>query len=95
MTGCWIPSAWLMLSGWPRSWRATPRSGWFWAGTITVRCWAASRTRPRLFLPPPPGASALALNEGQPFAKRSSELKGWTLHIWSEEDGFASHFMGL
>ncbi len=37
----------------------------------------------------------LALNEGQPFAKRSSELKGWTLHIWSEEDGFASHFMGL
>lgn len=37
----------------------------------------------------------LALNPDQPLAARSRELRGWALHVWSPEAGFASHFMTL
>jgi 3',5'-cyclic AMP phosphodiesterase CpdA len=50
---------------------------------------------PAIISPSTAWTFGLALNEGQPFAKRSAEMKGWTLHIWSEADGFVSHFMGL
>jgi 3',5'-cyclic-AMP phosphodiesterase len=50
---------------------------------------------PAIISPSTAWTFGLALNEGQPFAKRASELKGWTLHIWTDADGFTSHFMGL
>lgn len=37
----------------------------------------------------------LALSDAQPIAPHTSEQTGWMLHVWSEQDGFASHFMGL
>lgn len=37
----------------------------------------------------------LAFNPGQPFAKREAATKGWALHVWDAEHGFASHFIGL
>lgn len=37
----------------------------------------------------------LALNDEQPIAPRTNEQTGWMLHAWTEQGGFASHFMGL
>ncbi|MGQ0533934.1 MAG: phosphodiesterase [Caulobacteraceae bacterium] len=37
----------------------------------------------------------LALNEGQDIAAKTAEQPGWVLHLWTEADGFVSHFMGL
>ncbi|MBN8605636.1 MAG: metallophosphoesterase [Caulobacterales bacterium] len=37
----------------------------------------------------------LAMHDGQPIAPRTSEQPGWMLHAWTEQGGFASHFMGL
>lgn len=37
----------------------------------------------------------LAMNEGQPIAPKTPEQPGWMLHVWTPEQGFASHFMGL
>lgn len=37
----------------------------------------------------------LAMNAGQPIAPRTQEPTGWMLHVWTEEAGFASHFMAL
>lgn len=37
----------------------------------------------------------LALHAGQPIAPKTSEQPGWMLHVWTEQTGFASHFIGL
>lgn len=37
----------------------------------------------------------LAMHDDQPIAPRTSEQTGWMLHAWTEQGGFASHFMGL
>lgn len=37
----------------------------------------------------------LALEDGQPIAPKTGEEPGWMLHIWTQDSGFASHFMGL
>lgn len=37
----------------------------------------------------------LALSDAQPIAPHTQEQPGWMLHVWTEQDGFASHFMGL
>lgn len=37
----------------------------------------------------------LALNPGQPLARRSAETDGWALHVWDEAGGLATHVMGL
>lgn len=37
----------------------------------------------------------LALHPGQQIAPKTLEAPGWTLHVWVEQHGFASHFMGL
>jgi len=37
----------------------------------------------------------LALHPGQEIAPITSEQPGWMLHAWTQQAGFASHFMGL
>lgn len=37
----------------------------------------------------------LATLEEHTLAPKTAEQPGWMLHIWTEEAGFASHFMGL
>lgn len=37
----------------------------------------------------------LALHEGQHIAPKTLEQPGWMMHVWTEQHGFASHFMGL
>ena len=37
----------------------------------------------------------LALNPGQPLARRSPETDGWALHVWDEAAGLATHIMGF
>ncbi|HYD88563.1 MAG TPA: metallophosphoesterase [Vitreimonas sp.] len=37
----------------------------------------------------------LALHPGQEIAPITAEQPGWMLHAWTQQGGFASHFMGL
>ncbi len=37
----------------------------------------------------------LALRDGDRLAPRTNEQPGWMLHVWTQESGLASHFMGL
>lgn len=37
----------------------------------------------------------LALNDSQQIAPKTTEQPGWMLHVWTEQGGIASHFMGL
>ena len=50
---------------------------------------------PVIIAPSTSWAYGLALTDAQPIAPKTSEQPGWMLHIWSEQDGFVSHFMGL
>lgn len=37
----------------------------------------------------------LAMDAAQPIAPRTQEPPGWMLHVWTQDAGFASHFMAL
>lgn len=50
---------------------------------------------PAIIAPSTSWVYGLSMSEGQPMAPKTAEQPGWMLHIWSPEQGFASHFMGL
>lgn len=37
----------------------------------------------------------LALHDGQKIAPKTNDQPGWMLHVWSQNHGLASHFMGI
>lgn len=50
---------------------------------------------PVIVAPSTSWAYGLAMLDDQPIAPRTREEPGWVLHAWTENGGFASHFMGL
>lgn len=50
---------------------------------------------PTVVAPSTSWAYGLAAHPDQPIAPRTDEEPGWMLHIWTQDSGFASHFMGL
>ncbi|MES1200404.1 MAG: metallophosphoesterase [Pseudomonadota bacterium] len=50
---------------------------------------------PAIVCPSTAWTFTLAFKPGDPLAKREAAMKGWALHIWDHEAGFASHFIGL